>query len=258
MVAGIFHLAEQGRMVRGIAYFAFGSLVTGLVRPHITFLIIVSAAVGTTLASRRVSTVSLGRRVVTLGIVGVALVVIVPVALQLIDPSGTRSFVDAATERTEFYADFYGEARSTEAGQSTFATSTVKSPLDVPRAVVTVLFRPFPWEVRSFTQALAALEAIVLGFASVWAGWSVFTGRAKFNRTPLTMTALTYVGLFSVAFVSLGNFGLLVRQRMQVVGFLLLVLFSVQMVAKGFRSDPDEQSDEGLHPASEKPWSASR
>jgi TRAP-type C4-dicarboxylate transport system permease small subunit len=112
---------------------------------------------------------------------------------------------------------------------------------------VTVLFRPFPWEVRSFTQALAALETTVLGFASVWAGWSVFTGRAKFNRTPLTMTALTYVGLFSVAFVSLGNFGLLVRQRMQVVGFLLLVLFSVQMVLRDFGSSSDEKSHADLH-----------
>jgi hypothetical protein len=48
--------------------------------------------------------------------------------------------------------------------------------------------------------------------------------------------------LFSVAFVSMGNFGLLVRQRMQVVGFLLLVLFSVQTVVRGFQSNAEEPS----------------
>ncbi len=252
MVAGIFYVAEQGRVARGIGYFAFGALVSGLVRPHITFLIIVSAAVGISLASRRESTVSLGRRVVTLGIVGIALLAIVPVTLQLVDPSGTRSFFDAANERAEYYADFYQEGRS-GAGDSAFSTSTVQSPADVPRAVMTVLFRPFPWEVRSLTQAIASLEATVLGLACVWAGWSVFTGRAKFNRTPLTMTALTYVLLFSVAFVSFGNFGLLVRQRMQVVGFLLLVVFSVQMVIRDFGSSSDDKSDVDLQGQSSSP-----
>jgi len=231
MVAGIFYVAERGMVGRGISYFAFGSLVTGLVRPHVTFLIIVSAAVGIGLASRRASAVSLGRRVVTLGIVGIALVAIVPVTLQLIDPSGTRSFVDAANKQTEKTAAYY-QSGDAGAGESTFVTSTAQTPFDVPRAIVTVLFRPFPWEVRSVTQALASLEAAVLGLASIWAGWSVLTGRAKFMRTPLTMTALTYVVLFSVAFVSLGNFGLLVRQRMQVVAFLVLVLFSVRVVSK--------------------------
>lgn len=245
MVAGIFWVAERGRTGQGIAYFAFGAVMTGMVRPHITFLIIVSAAVGIALASRRASAVSLGRRVVTLGIVAVALVAIVPVTLQLIDPSGTRSFVDAASDRAEANVVNYQPGK-TDAGGSAFNTSVVASPFDVPRAVATVLFRPFPWEVRSATQALASLEATVLGLATVWAGYSVLTGRAKFNRTPLTMTALTYVLLFSVAFVSLGNFGLLVRQRMQVVGFLVLVLFSLQYAVRGFRPDKSVVPRSGL------------
>lgn len=253
MVAGIYYVAERGMVSRGLAYFAFGALVTGVVRPHVTFLIIVSAAVGIVLASRRTSAVSLGRRVVTLGIVGIALVAIVPVTAQLIDPSGTRSFVDAATDRAESNLVIFSEGRS-GAGASTFATSTVASPFDVPQAVVTVLFRPFPWEVRSFTQALASLEATALGLASLWTGWAVLTGRAKFNRTPLTMTALTYVLLFSVAFVSLGNFGLIVRQRMQVVGFLVLVLFSVQYVARGFRSGQDDKAKLSLHSSRSSRW----
>jgi hypothetical protein len=248
MVAGIFYVAEQGRVPIGIAYFTFGAVITGLVRPHITFLIIVSAAVGVTLASRRAASVSLGRRVVTLGIVGIAMVAVIPVTLQLIDPTGTRSFIDAANTRADFNVEFYQPGVSA-AGGSTFATSTVRSPLDVPRAVVTVLFRPFPWEVRSPTQALAALEAAVIGIASVAAGWSVLTGRAKFNRTPLTLTALTYTLVFSIAFVSLGNFGLLVRQRMQVVGFLLVVLFSVYTVTRDFRSTSDEGNTEEIESA---------
>jgi hypothetical protein len=36
--------------------------------------------------------------------------------------------------------------------------------------------------------------------------------------------ALTYVGLFVVAFASVGNFGILVRQRVQVMPFLLVLL----------------------------------
>jgi len=257
MVAGIFYITEQGRLSKGIAYFAFGALMTGVVRPHVTFLLIVSAAIGTTLASRRKSSVSLGRRVVTLGVVAIALVGIVPITLQLIDPSGTRSFVDATNTRLETTAASY-QSGSADAGNSTFATSVVRSPLDVPRAVATVLFRPYPWEVRSPIQALASIEATVLGLVSLWAAWSVLTRRATFNRTPLTMTALTYVLLFSVAFVSMGNFGLLVRQRMQVVGFLLVVLFSVSTVVRDFRSDADADADTGsgrrLQPTKANRW----
>ncbi len=236
MVAGIFYAVERGHVAQGIGYFAFGAVLTGLVRPHITFLIIASAAVGIALSSRKAVTVSTGRRVVTFGLLGLALVAIIPVTLQLIDPSGSRSFIDAANERAETNAEIYRPGRS-GAGDSTFATSTVRSPVDVPRAIVTVLFRPFPWEVRSVAQAISSLEATVLGLVTLRAVWLIATGRAKFNRTPITITALTYVVLFSIAFVSLGNFGLLVRQRMQVVGFLLVFLFSVQEVVRGVRAE---------------------
>jgi hypothetical protein len=47
--------------------------------------------------------------------------------------------------------------------------------------------------------------------------------------------AISFLVLFSAAFVSAGNFGLLVRQRMQAVQFLVLIIFAIQTV----RQAPD-------------------
>lgn len=123
-------------------------------------------------------------------------------------------------------------------------TSTV---FEVPRAEATVLFRSLPWEVRSVTQAFALLEAPVLGSARLRAGWAVLTGRVKFNQTPLTVTALTYVPLFSVSLVSLGDFGILVRQRMEMIALLVLVPLRLFQDARVFRAPQGDQAEPSSH-----------
>jgi hypothetical protein len=61
---------------------------------------------------------------------------------------------------------------------------------------------------------------------------SLLRRRARLPRTPLVMTAIAYSILFCAAVVSYGNFGLIVRQRMQVWGFLIFIIFSLEPMGR--------------------------
>ena len=182
------------------------------------------------------------RRVVTLATLGVAIAVIIPVTLLLIDPSGERSLLNAAYDQTGELAENY-QPDTSGAGRSAFSTSATRSPRQIPSAVVTVLFRPFLWETSTPFQALAAVEASAIAvLLRIWV-WRLATRSARLPRSPLVVMAVTFEVLFSAAFVSAGNFGLLVRQRMQVVPFLVLIIFAIQTVRQPTHSSNERDAE---------------
>ena len=231
-------IVGQGRVLRGLGYLALGVTLLGFVRPHIALMLVVTTGLGVALSSQRATPGKPSRRVVALLLASVAIAAVVPATLLLLDPSGERSLFDAAYETTERNAELYNPAAA-DAGRSAFATDTVRSPADIPEAIVTVLFRPFPWEVETPLQALAAAEASAMGIATLIVLWRVAVGRYRLSRNPQILSAVLFIIMFSAAFVSVGNFGLLVRQRMQVVGFVVFVLFA--LIASGDRSPTDQR-----------------
>ena len=97
----------------------------------------------------------------------------------------------------------------------------VRTPLDVPFAVVTVLFRPFPGEALNLLGILASLESLAL-LALVAARLRLGVLFREMRRSPLVVFSLSYVLLFAVAFSNIENAGILVRQRGQVLPLLLV------------------------------------
>jgi hypothetical protein len=89
---------------------------------------------------------------------------------------------------------------------------------------MSVLFRPYPWEAKNVANLLAAAESLLL------AGLLVFSiGRLRFWpssawRRPILIYAAAYTLMFVVAFSSIGNGGILARQRVQMLPFLLLAV----------------------------------
>jgi hypothetical protein len=109
-------------------------------------------------------------------------------------------------------------------GGSEFAPVAVNSPLDLPWASVSVLFRPFVFEARNAQSALAALEGLVL--LVMVAKRLPHAGQiARRLRTqPYLILCLVYSLLFVYAFSNFSNFGILTRQRVQVLPFVLVFL----------------------------------
>ena len=92
--------------------------------------------------------------------------------------------------------------------------------------MLSVLFRPFPWEAGNAQALVAAAE----GGRCSMAIFVVLAAAASCGcpgssvRTPYVAFALAYTALFVLAFSSIGNFGLLTRQRTQVLPFVLVLL----------------------------------
>lgn len=113
----------------------------------------------------------------------------------------------------------------TSTGGSAFDNRPVTGLSDIPPAMVTVPFRPFPWEVLDNPQALiAGIEGLVLLALVVSSVPRMRRLPRTIWRRPMVVMAVAYSVGFCIAFSSVGNFGILVRQRAQLLPFLAILL----------------------------------
>jgi hypothetical protein len=133
--------------------------------------------------------------------------------------------------QTEFELDAKNDAevvslldrtsQQTSQGGSEFAVSRVRSPLDLPKAAVTVLVRPFPFEANNSQALASSAEGLFLTLFLALAWRRILTMVRVARRTPYLLLCAVYSMGFIVAFSSFGNFGILVRQRVQLLPFVL-------------------------------------
>jgi hypothetical protein len=201
----------------GWVLLALGLTGTAMVRPHITALTFVALFVGYLLrASPRRSPLT---PIARTGGIMVLLLVGALIATRAADffdiDSLTPSSVETVLNDTE---------RRTDGGGSSFEAKRVDGPKDFPVALISVLFRPFPWEAHNAQALLAAGEGmLLLGLAALSHArlrriWDYRPGR------PYVAVSLTFVVLFVFAFSTFGNFGIIARERIMVYPFLLALL----------------------------------
>jgi hypothetical protein len=211
--------ALSGRAWRGLAMSGLGMWFAALVRPHIAALVAVGLAVGFILRRPREDARQLAPVVKGLSLVVVALLaaVVVVQAERFLRENGveTESGVEGVQSSI---------ALRSAGGGSYFAPSILQSPTQAPLAVLTVLFRPLPHEAHNFQALLASLEnSFLLVFALIRIPWG-FAALKSMRRQPYVGLAFVYTAIFVVAFSSFANFGNLVRQRVQVLPFLVALL----------------------------------
>jgi hypothetical protein len=214
-----------GRRGRGGALVVTGVLLAGIVRVHMAGILLLAVAIAFVYHSfrRRATRPSLRARVVTIGVLAVAFMVLAPMAQQFLADANidTTSGLTGALE---------GLAEQTDEGASTFEPAVLDSPIQAPLAVFTVLFRPAPFEAHNATALVAALEGVflisVLLVRLRWLGAAI----RHAGRRGYVMFAVGFTLLFIVAFSSVSNFGILSRQRVQVLP-LFLVLFAIPSAA---------------------------
>jgi hypothetical protein len=213
-----------------------------LVRPHIAFLALFAFAVAAAVAALFRSNPA-GRRKINLRVVLLAALVLVSVvASQAVigqfgeDLTGSADTGDALQETL----------RRTSQGGSGYAAPTVASPLELPWATVTVLFRPFPWEATGVGGYLSAVEALLLLACLSAAARSIWRNRRLFVRRPYLAFCVAYGLMFVVPFSYIGNFGILARQRPQMLIFVLVLLALPRSVRASAGAAPPESppSDE--------------
>jgi hypothetical protein len=203
------------RQTSGFLPLAAGLGLSLLVRPHIAALLAGGFAVAFLVrpALRRTALSPVTKTVSAVIISAAGLLVIAKAAQSLGIEGGFVQATDELSRRGEL----------TTRGGSAFDAAPIRSPADVPPAVLAVFFRPLPWEAGSAQVLIASLEStgLLLLFVASWR--RVAEGLTRL-RDPYVLMSVLYLLGFLYAFSQFGNFGILARQRVQALPFLLLFL----------------------------------
>ena len=222
-------LARRGRAKRGVVLIAVGLAGAAFVRPH--FAAIWAGAIAIALVGRvvldaigRSNRESDERRRVQLG--SIVLVVVAGIGFAII-ASVTLNYLDFADETDTTVTDQVGaifeevEDRTTQGGSS-FQPVSVTGPWDYPNAALRTITRPLLTEANSTGELLPAVEMTALLFIGIFS-WRRFANIPKLMlSTPYVVFAVLCVFTFGVAFSSIGNLGILVRQRSLILPLVLL------------------------------------
>lgn len=204
----------------GVVLFALGSLMLGMVRPHVATL--VGFAVFLAYLVRRspdgASVLAPIGKIAIVIVLGLAMVYAVGqlegfFGVDDFDQEAVQTTLDEVTRRT-------GQGGSEFTGTS----STDLNPSRFPEAFVGVMFRPFPWEVSNLQALLAAGESLFL-MGLLVTSWRRILGAIRSAvQVPYVVLCCTYTVLFVYGFSAFSNAGILVRQRVQVLPFVLVVV----------------------------------
>lgn len=124
----------------------------------------------------------------------------------------------------------YVEARGSSSAYGGSAVD-VTGPIS---GIVNVLFRPFLWEARSIPSIISALELAFFWFLVVWKRESV----AQFVREHRKTRLFWFAGLFVLSYViligmTMGNLGLIARQRVHLFPFILMFICGISRMKVG-------------------------
>lgn len=197
---------------------------TLLVRPHLAAIVTVAMTAIVLLRPIRAGMLTPVVRVGGILLFAVIAIVVVRTSASFIH------LEDLSVEGvTEFLAV---EQEQTEQGGSAFSGGFPTSPQTLGLGIVTVLFRPFPWEAPGLLGTAAALEGVALLGLLVWRLRSVLRAWIRAFRDGYLAFVVIYVSLFVVSFSTISNFGILVRQRVQLLPFLF-VLLAYESLSRG-------------------------
>lgn len=218
-----------GRTFRGYVVLAAGLTALSMCRPHVALLALIGFGLAFLVRPGGGSGARAMGKVfgVVLLVVGGSLIAGATADRLKIDSLGSEN-VQAAFQYTE---------NQTQQGGGQFTAARVRTPLDYPMAFVTVLFRPFPTEANGGEARLTSLEGLAFLALFVLSLRAYRHPLRLFGRIPYLTFSLGYVLAFVYVFAAIANFGILARQRTQVLVFAF-VLLAVPGTARR-RPDPD-------------------
>lgn len=202
------------RRWKGAWVASLGAFAVGMVRPHVALILLAGIAVG--LLARRAHT--RGRMFTHLSVLLIVIVGSMFMAGASADLFGLESFdglgdVNAALD--------FAEARTSQ-DASEFVAARVIDPLDYPWAFVTVIFRPFLWEATNGAAMISAIESTALLALLALALPGLFRNASQLVQRGQLLCSVAFTFVFVFLFSAIGNFGILSRQRAQVIPFLLV------------------------------------
>jgi len=216
---GLVKLTRLHQLI-GLFLMGFGLLLIGLIRPHISAFMTISLGVAYLPFFFR--SIKDPRHLLS-WLVGMATSIILGVYVlqsgaDFLQARGLDEFTEEGIE--EYY---YKRQHSTFDGGSGFAPTIGLGVASLIGAPVIVLLRPFPWEAHNPQAMMTALESMF------WLGIFLYRGKVFLQRIrtivsdPLVAFSLVFCILMIISLTTLGNFGLLARQRVTLLPFLWIL-----------------------------------
>lgn len=205
----------------GLVLLALGALMLNMVRPHVAALVVfaVLLAYAVRRSPDHASVFAPIGKFVVVVVLGIGMVYAVG---QMERFFGVDEFDGEAVQTT-----LEEVTRRTGQGGSQFVEedpTTNMNPSRFPQAFVNVMFRPFPWQATNPQALIAAGESLLLMglFATNWR--SALAAIRSAVGVPYVVLCCAYTVLFVYGFSAFSNAGILVRQRVQVLPFVLVLV----------------------------------
>ncbi|WP_431677608.1 hypothetical protein [Kitasatospora sp. KL5] len=205
---------------------ALGSLGTAMVRPHVTVLAGAGLTVAYVLRRRPQQVSALGplRTILTVAVLGVMVMLMLQQVSTFFGTSGTggdsvNQVLSETSRRTSQGGSVINQGAADEE-----SPQVSLNPAGLPVAVISVLFRPFPFEASNIQNLVQSVEcfALLVMFIRSWPRLSQVP-RWFLRRSYIAFT-LVYSLLFCWAFSTINNMGILSRERVQVLPLVLVLL----------------------------------
>jgi hypothetical protein len=232
-----FALILRSRLGRGLMTAVIGLGGVIMIRPPMAAALSVAAAASFLLRPARLRSIQ---------VQALMWIVFVPVlvVLSAVTIRSSQDYIHSDDPIAAFEAQQSSEF-SDQGGTSNFAAANPFTPTGLPVALATVNFRPFPWEAGGALPAVAALEGVFLIVLVVRRRSQIWQGLRTWRTNGMVITALLTWFSFSVILASLPNFGLLARQRTQVLPFLFMLLCMVRRTPRRVAA-PARADDAGV------------
>jgi hypothetical protein len=219
----------------GYTLLVIGTLLGSIVRPHVVLLELVAFALAFLIGRQP----DRGGAVTPSSIGKVAgLVVLLVLGGVLAQRFGT---LVGSSDLTDVNSVLAINGKRTDQGGSAFKPSDPTNPVGYATAAVTVLFRPFPNETGGVEQTAAALEALFLLCLFIASRRRLYTIPERLRTQPYVTFAVFYVLMFIFGFGTIANFGILARQRSQVMPFVFVLLSLTAATSRRNRSARPKQ-----------------
>ena len=215
----------------GFAILALGLAGCAAVRPHMAAILMAAGFAGYLLrpAGPRATPLSPMAKVIGVSVLLMASLVVVQRTAEFFEVDEVSSnSVDQVLSSTQ---------ERTDEGGSSFAADRARGPLAVPKAAVQVLVRPFPWEAHNAQALVTSLEGVLL-VGLVIASRRSLRQLPRHARRSYVLFCLLYSSAFVFAFSTFGNFGIIARERVQVLPFVLALLCLAPTVRPTGRTNP--------------------
>ena len=200
---------------------SLGLLIIGIygvywIRPHIAAFLILGIGAALIFRRYRIGAFTPIASIVTIGAI---------VVLGLFVVTKASSFVGVEElSLSGGNAAFDDIQRRATGGGAMFEPVNFREPLGVPKAIMTILYRPFPWEAHRGAALVLSMEGVFFLALTVWRFGSIKNALWDARSDPFLIFIFVYSAVCIIAFSSFGNFSIVGRQRLQFLPVFFMLL----------------------------------